>query len=107
MTKNQCVGCHDTRAYRWSESPSGERPRPRQSFHGVEEILGGEHAQHAGATNRGVVDIIRAGERSGMGRCSLRTLGNSPRLSPRVPAYPRRSPCRGHELARRSEGSWR
>ena len=65
-----------------------------------EQLVEIEHAQQAGAAERGVVDRVRAGERAGVG---LRRLGTL-RMTAGLDHHHRLDPCGGarrrHELAR-------
>ena len=61
---------HARRRRRWSRWRGGRRigRRARQRLDGVEQILGRRDAQHAGAAERGIVDVVGPGQRAGMRR---------------------------------------
>ena len=71
-----------------------ERPHPPECLGRGEQFVEVEHPQQAGATERRVIDRIRAGERAGVGLRGLRTLRMAARLDhdDRLDPAPPRAP---------------
>ena len=53
---------------------AAQGPRARQRLGGVEQVVQRLDAQHAGAPERGVEDLVRAGQRAGVRGGRLRAL---------------------------------
>ena len=60
-TPNAAAVGHD------GEAVAGYRRASRQDLDGVEQLLQRPHAEHAGASEGGLVDGVGAGERAGVG----------------------------------------
>jgi hypothetical protein len=80
------------------------QPVPRRGLaggqrrHRLEQLAELEDAEHAGAAEGGIVDVVGAGERPGMRQRRLGAGGTAPRLDDDDRLRPRRDAPRRHEL---------
>ena len=81
-----------------SRFPGGESTRPSVSAQSNNSREIGD-PQHAGATERGVVDRVRAGERAGVGRGGFRALRHAAGFDDDDRLDPRGGARRRHEFA--------
>jgi hypothetical protein len=80
------------------ETVAFEGHRGRQDLGGVEQLLERAHAQHAGAPERGAIDLVGAGERTGVRCDGSRALGVPASLEHDHRLAPACRARRGHEL---------
>ena len=69
-----------------------------QRFGAVEQLAEIRHPQNSGATERGIVDRVRTGQRPGVGRGSLRALRHATGFDDHDGLDTCRCACRGHEF---------
>ena len=82
------------------EPLSRRRVEPPQGLGAVEQFAEIADPQNAGATERGVVDRIRTGERAGVGRGGFRALRHAAGFHHHDRLDPRGGAACGHEFAR-------
>ena len=75
------------------------RDAPREGLDRGEQLVEVVHAQHAGAADRRIVDVVGAGQRTGVRRGGLRPLGDAPGLDHHHRLDACRGACRRHEGA--------
>ncbi|MGY4553101.1 hypothetical protein ACVMDO_008530 [Bradyrhizobium sp. USDA 4513] len=86
------------------QSVAARNEAAAKQFGAIEQLTQVVDAQHAGATECGVVDRIGAGQRAGVGRGGLGALRHPSRLDDDDRLQPRRGARRRHELARVLDG---